>query len=414
MRVLLASDGTWGDVGPLLAICRELGARGHEIRAHLNPSFAEEAERLGFATRRVGVSWEVRLVDADPRLMTPLLGTIRVLRDYLVADIPNWLAATQEALACFRPDVGLFHHLSWGSMGPARESRLPFAATFLAPSPLLSVEDPGRPVDLLPPPPKPVSRASYRLLRALFRRLLDAPARKHFEAAGLAAPRDLYWMAPESAAVSLGLWSPTFRGPAADDPDRFEITGYAFPDEGDPGAPLSPELEAFLASGEPPVVVTLGTSASRVGLDLYRAAAEACHRIKRRAVLLTGGPEATPATLPEGVIAVQAAPHGKLMARSCAVLHHAGAGTAGQALRAGVPAVIVPYGHDQHDNAHRAAALGGSKRVRRSRANAARLAAALAKVLGDARIREAARRAGARIRSENGALEAALRVEKIA
>jgi hypothetical protein len=39
-RILVATDGTWGDVGPFLAVGARLRARGHEVRAILDPSFA--------------------------------------------------------------------------------------------------------------------------------------------------------------------------------------------------------------------------------------------------------------------------------------------------------------------------------------------------------------------------------------
>lgn len=90
MRVLLATDGTWGDVGPLIAVAHQLEQRGHAVLALLNPSFEDAAERLGLAVERAGTPWEQRLVGSDPKLlMKPVSGTLRVLRDFLIPRDPE-------------------------------------------------------------------------------------------------------------------------------------------------------------------------------------------------------------------------------------------------------------------------------------------------------------------------------------
>lgn len=411
MRVLLATDGTWGDVGPQLAVAHELRARGNEVLALLNPSFAADAERLGIRTQRVGVSWQERLIDADPaHLARPMIGTIRVLRDHLIPDIPSWIVATQRANERFRPHAALVHHVCWGPLWSLYREGVPMAATFLAPVVLLSADDPGRPLSALPPAPSFVARANRVALKSLFRRVLDRPARARFEAAGLPAPRDLFFLAQRVARVSLALWSERLRGAARDDPANLHICGYSFPVEPDP---LALGLSAFLDAGDAPVVVTFGTSMRETGLEVYRAAAEASARIGRRAVLLTGAGNA-PEPLPVGVAAFEAAPHGRLLPRACAVVHHAGAGTGAQVLRAGKPAVIVPFGHDQADNAHRAEQLGVARVVPRWRASADRLARALEAVLADPVVRESARQTGEIVRREGGTHKAARLVETIA
>jgi UDP:flavonoid glycosyltransferase YjiC (YdhE family) len=411
VRVLVAADGTWGDVAPVLAVARGLRLRGHRVLALLNPSFAGEAKRLGLDEEHAGFPWEERLVDVDPTpLMRPVSGTIRVLRDLLIPEIPSWVAAAERAVNRFGPDAGVVHHFCWGALWSLRQRGLPVAAVFLAPAALMSAEDPGRPLPAWPSPPRVIARANGRILKSLFRRLLDRPARAHFGAAGLPAPHDLFFLAQRIARISLALWSPHLRGPARDDPSHLHICGCAFPVEPDP---LPAELEAFLNAGEPPVVVTLGTSARALGMDLFRAAAEACERIARRAVLLTGDAENRPDPLPAGVAAFDEAPHGRLLPRACAIVHHGGAGTAAQALRAGKPAVIVPFGHDQADNAYRLEKLGGARVVPRRRASADRLARTLDGMLGSPTIRESARRIGELVRREDGSGKAARLVETL-
>jgi UDP:flavonoid glycosyltransferase YjiC (YdhE family) len=57
--------------------------------------------------------------------------------------------------------------------------------------------------------------------------------------------------------------------------------------------------------------------------------------------------------LPAGWRVVREAPHALLFPRMAAVVHHGGAGTTAQALRAGVPQVILPLFMDQYYHAHK-------------------------------------------------------------
>jgi UDP:flavonoid glycosyltransferase YjiC (YdhE family) len=415
MRVLVISDGTWGDVSPFLTVARDLVREcGHEVLAIVNPSFGDAAEELGLSHINAGQCWDTHDATADPAIMRPGFGTIRVLRRYLVPEIPDWVRATREALETFRPDVAFVHHLSWGPLWAAHRADVRVRAGFLAPLSLFSSVDPGHAIPSVRwTPPCALTRINFRLMRMILRWLLDRPARDAWRRAELPPPRDLLFLAREITRAPLGLWSPAFRGPAADDPPGLRICGYAFPDEGDPEAPLDDGLEAFLDAGDPPVVVTLGTSARQVGLDLYQEAARACRLAHRRGILLMGSPASTPEPLPDGVRAFDHAPHGKLMARACAIVHHGGAGTTAQALRSGRPAIIIPFGHDQFDNAYRSERLAGSRVLRRSRARAERVAAALVELLADETLLARAGAVGEQVAAERGSLAAARAIEEL-
>jgi UDP:flavonoid glycosyltransferase YjiC (YdhE family) len=381
------------------------------VRALVNPSYADDVERQGLEVERVGVAWEERFEGLEPAdFMKPISGTLLVLQKFLIPEIAKWARATAQALDDFQPDVALVHHLAWGPLRALSDRGVPTAAAFLAPSVLMSAEEPDRHSLAFPSPPRWLLRASRPILRSAFRGLLDRGASLQFEAAGLAPPKDLFFYAQESSQLALGLWSRRLRGPVRDDPPRMMICGAAFPAEPDP---LDPELESFLESGDPPVVVTLGTSAREMGGPLYENAADACERLGHRAVLLTGVSN-RPETLPDRVVAFESAPHGRLLSRACAVIHHAGAGTGAQALRSGRPSVIVPFGHDQIDNAHRAERLGVARVVPRKRANVDRLARSLELVLADERVLAAAREVSEFVGREQGASVAANHLERLA
>ena len=130
-----------------------------------------------------------------------------------------------------------------------------------------------------------------------------------------------------------------------------------------------------------------------------------------RAVLLTGANR--PPALPRGVIAVSYAPHSELFPRAAAIVHQGGIGTTGQALRAGRPMLIVPFSHDQPDNAARCARLGVAGVVPRRWAHARRLGRELEALLADSGMRSRAEQAASRVRAEDGARTAADAIEAL-
>lgn len=104
----------------------------------------------------------------------------------------------------------------------------------------------------------------------------------------------------------------------------------------------------------------------------------------------------------------QYAPHSLLMPRGAVTVHQGGVGTTAQALRAGKPMIVVPYSHDQPDNARRCVNLGVGLSIARNRFNASGLEEAL---IAAASKVEAARKMGALIQSEDAVARACEKIE---
>ena len=102
------------------------------------------------------------------------------------------------------------------------------------------------------------------------------------------------------------------------------------------------------------------------------------------------------------MLAVDYAPHSDLFARASAIVHQGGIGTTAQALRSGRPSLIVPFSHDQPDNAWRCAHLGVARVLQRHAPRASVMERELGTLLGDSAMRERAARVGARVRAEHG------------
>src|SRR5262249_10340473 len=91
-----------------------------------------------------------------------------------------------------------------------------------------------------------------------------------------------------------------------------------------------------------------------------------------------------------------------LFPRAAGIVHQGGVGTTGQAMRAGKPMLVMPYSHDQPDNAYRVTRLGIGRTISRGRYTPARAAALLKEMLDDEECVERAAEVGGQVRAEDG------------
>lgn len=101
------------------------------------------------------------------------------------------------------------------------------------------------------------------------------------------------------------------------------------------------------------------------------------------------------------------------MPRASVNVHQGGVGTTGQALRAGRPMLVIPYGQDQPDNARRCVELGIARTIPRHRYNAERLTRELSVLLADPAFAARAAAIGATVREERGTETACDAIEEV-
>jgi UDP:flavonoid glycosyltransferase YjiC (YdhE family) len=108
-------------------------------------------------------------------------------------------------------------------------------------------------------------------------------------------------------------------------------------------------------------------------------------------------------TLPPTIYAAGSLPHGWLLSRCAGMVHHGGFGTTSAALRAGIPALVIPHLVDQFYWGQRVYELGaGPQSIRRGRLEPVGLTAALDELVRNPKLHHAAASLGEVIRSEHG------------
>src|SRR5262249_22764637 len=150
------------------------------------------------------------------------------------------------------------------------------------------------------------------------------------------------------------LFPPWYCPAQPDWPPSMEAGAFPLYDPG-PEVALDDELQDFLhAGGEAarPVVFTPG-SGNRQAAAYFERALAATRRLGRRAIFLTPHRAQVPAQLPQDVLWHPYVPLRQLLPRVAALVHHGGIGTTAEALRAGVPQLVIPLAFDQFDNGAR-------------------------------------------------------------
>ncbi len=363
MRIVLSTLGSSGDLNPFLSLGLGLRARGHDVLFAVEPNLLAPLREAGFAvhllpgnatdslspqmhqfmhTRSSLASFDLLVKHA---ILPPLQSTVEALleacqgADLLVARGVIHLAA---------PIVAELQHLPWihVTMTPLT---IPSAYT-----------DPGT----LPFSPPPfLNRLLQQAVRLHLRHLADQQVnvvRTHF---GLPPERDVLTMSNLSRLLTAVLVSPSFFAPRPDWPSFVSMTGFCFWDV-PPGWSEPASLASFLQGDEPIIAVSFGSMAPFVGdafVDLYRTSIFAILRSGARALVIGATPEALPDPLPPEVYTLPFAPFSLIYPRCSVVIHHGGVYTAATALRAGVPALIVPWGFDQFFTANQVQRLGAGR-----------------------------------------------------
>jgi UDP:flavonoid glycosyltransferase YjiC (YdhE family) len=209
----------------------------------------------------------------------------------------------------------------------------------------------------------------------------------------------------------LALFSRALAEPQPDWPAQTLQTGFVWFGHPDKDAQADPRQRDFLDSGDPPIVFTQGSTAVHSPGSFYQVSVEAAARLGRRAVLL--GAREDLGLDSNRVLVLRYAPYSQIFPYAAVNVHQGGSGTIGEALRAGRPQLIVPYGWDQPDNAARVERLGAGIHLPRREYSVDAATAALERLLREPSFSERAMRVGGQIRGEDGLTSACDAIESL-
>ena len=413
-RIVITTIGSLGDLHPKIAIAMELRQRGHDVIFATHKEYQQKIEALGFEFQRMRPDNKA-LNDPEEmaRMMDLKTGTEYVIKNWVCANLretyTDLMNATQDA-DCIIAGEGVL-----AARMVAEKLNIPWISIILQPLAFLSVHD-ASVLPILPwlakfPVVNAISSRGIRLLAKTFtnslvepihqlRQELDLPPLK-----GNPLVDDKY-----SPHLVLAMFSSVLAKPQPDWAKNTTLTGFAFYDGHQPKTQLSPELARFLDEEEPPIVFTLGSAAVMSPDRFYEESIQAVKTLNRRAVLLMGK-NPRPQNLPQNILTIDYVPYSQIFPHACAIVHQGGIGTTAQALRSGHPTLVMPYSHDQPDNAARVERLGTSRTISRKQYRASRVAQQLTQLLDDPSYAVKAKEIGKLLETENGSVLACDAIE---
>ena len=414
-RIVLTTLGSFGDLNPYLGLAIGLRERGHQPVLATMPFYRRVVEDAGIAFHPIRP-------DGDPtdrammaRLMDARRGTEFILRDVVMAHLRETYA--DLSAAADGADFLISHPITFAGPIVAEQRRMPWASCVLAPMSFFSPHD----MPVMPAFPAlkrlegvpGLSRLMVTMAHAITRGWVRDVARLRREL-GLPSGANPIFAGQHAPQLVLALFSPLLARPQPDWPPQVRVTGPVWYNGANADV-LEPALSRFLDAGPPPVVFTLGTSAVGAAGAFYEESVRAIAVTGMRAVMLIGphGDNHPKGTLPDTIMVVPSAPHAALMPRASLIVHQGGAGTLHQAMRAGVPMLVVPHAHDQADNAWRATALGVGRTLHPRRYRASRVASELRRLAGEPSYGERASRVAATVTQEDGVVAACDAIDEL-
>jgi UDP:flavonoid glycosyltransferase YjiC (YdhE family) len=417
LNVLLPTLGSAGDVHPFIALGTALRARGHRATIITNPFFRETIEAQGLGFLPVGTVVDVESAILDPDLWHPNRGFEVVARRVIIpatAEIFRLIESHADS-----GTVVAASSIAFGARVAQEKLGLPTASVHLQPTVIRSLIDHGMFGTLRISPSQPMwfKRALFRLIDwAAIDRLLRRPLNDFRSTLGLPPVTRVLERWIHSPACVIGFFPDWFAPPQTDWPPNVHLVGFPLWDGGGHVPSIESRLPGkardFLDAGEPPVIVTPGSAAATMQ-DYFIESVAAIHRLGLRGMLITNFPGQLPATLPAGLKAFGYLPFSEVLPRSALLVYHGGIGTLAQAVKAGVPQLVVPSAHDQFDNGWRIARLGLGRSLPRTRYRAKLAAAEIGAILSDRALTRRARDMSGRIHSADALLQACELIEHL-
>lgn len=396
MKITFLTYGTDGDTRPLLALAREIAARGHEAHVLADVAGAAHAQALGIPF--TPLAGDMRGAFAPGGAFGQLLRdgasmgrVMRACADLAVGNTLPWMQTARDVAQ--GSDALVYSGLAgFVGLGVAEGLGIPCIGAAMWPM---------TPTRAFAPPFLPLFRLPG-WANLLAHRLFERMAWKMFGPALNRARAQVFGVAPRrhpwQGVPMLYGCSPTLLPRPADWPANAEVTGVWQLPAGHEWQP-PPALRAFLEAGPAPVYIGFGSMAG-IDQDTLVEAVSAVAR-ERRVLFHPGWSGIDPARLPNNVCVVGDTPHDWLFPRMAAVVHHGGAGTSHAVARAGVPSVVVPFAGDQFFWARRMTARGIATTCPAAQLDGKRLADA---VLGASQpaLRDEAQRVAQSMRQEDG------------
>jgi UDP:flavonoid glycosyltransferase YjiC (YdhE family) len=378
LRVIVGVEGMAGHALPALALARELGRRGHEVRFHSRERWRETAEAAGLGFAGTPDDADFGLADAARALL--------------------------PSLDEFAPDLVVSDALT---LAPAIAAELRGVPRAMLLPEVYPVAAPGMPrfaLGLLPPRTR-LGATAWRALDPLLATRHPGGAWLRESLAALNAERAELGLGPSGSAhgpvgteMTLVATFPQLEYPRRW-PAQVHVTGPMIFDPPHPDVPLP--------RGEEPLVLVAPSTVKDPGGTLVRAAIEAFADEPVRVLVTTSGGPLPTGPLPANAVVAEWVDYARVIPAAALVVCHGNHGTLVRGLAEGVPILVSPAMPDDAEHGARVSWAGAGLMVPRALLGAGSLRRAAARILAGPAFAARAAEVAAWGRAHDGAVRGA-------
>ncbi|MFO8062528.1 MAG: glycosyltransferase [bacterium] len=347
MKILISAIGSTGDTLPLIQLASALTRAGHTVlfAAHEEFSGTILSEGLEFIRMPAAPSNILSRTEGSTWMHsgTSSLNFVRGLKN-LIGDI---IEETGNTLLEYARDTDMLIYSTLSVMAPDIAEYFKIKSIGVFYQPLFSTDNfPA----MLMPDPSPLqlpfyNKLSFKTAEYMFNSIFADSLNKWRMHALKKKPRGfLYDYSIHSLKRDIRFFpvSEYLLPKPGDWPHTVIQTGYWYDDDNE----TDPVLDDFIESGSKPYYIGFGSMTPRDGEEIIKVLNEIARTYNERFVLCRGWTDYN-APRNSNIYTADFVNHNVYLSRMKGIIHHCGSGTAGAALRSGVPSVPVPFFADQ-------------------------------------------------------------------
>ncbi|WP_186643625.1 glycosyltransferase [Fluviispira vulneris] len=363
-KILLTTYGSYGDLHPFIAMGKALINVGHKVTLMSHIQYKEIVENFGIHFIPMRPSEEdFGSDDVWPgKAHDPKTGTLYFMKELILPYLNESYELLENEIPKY--DLVIPHTFTFAAPLVAEKHNIPWLSCLLQPCAIFSAYDPpfvGKfkylsYIKFLGP--RVLNLICHLMMKDFNKNLKPVVQLKKKLGLENNYKRGAIWDYSKNGI--LALFPKEFSIEKPDWPKEIYNLGFPLFDQ-ENSNDISSGLRNFIDKGEAPIVFTLGSTIVKTKNDFYINAFKAIKEIGCRAIFLVGKkPQRIPeqAYLSSNIFISNYEPFSVLFPYCSMVVHQCGIGTTGQALAAAKPQILIPFSHDQPDNARRVEKLG--------------------------------------------------------
>lgn len=352
--------GTRGDLNPYLAISRGLIEKGHHVIFATSLQYKNIVEGQGLTFNEIRPN--IDYITLAGFIMDSNRGSEYVIKELTDKHINDSYSDLMKIVE--DADILISHTACFSAGIVAEKKNIPWISCVLSPNVFWSSFEPLVPHNLtflrhIFFLGKPANITIKKLAKIASSKWITSIIKLR-EELNLSTDKNPLFEGLHSPKLVLALYSKSYTSRKPDYPKQTIITGFPILKDKYIGDSQS-RFNEYIQKNSNPIVFTLGSSAVYCEDNFFNYAIEVSERLNISSILLTGAwDESLEKRIKNNPRICQFSylPHSEVFKHVCLVVHHGGMGTIGHVLRSGVPSLVVPFSHDQPDNAYRLKRMG--------------------------------------------------------